>query len=101
MATPGKMSGAALKEARNSLIAEVLGDEEDEEVIASVTKDAKKIGPKDSEIMRTNGWIGIRRTAVRLMRSVTFGLKLVFPLEHGSTVFTRGETQAFVALFRA
>ena len=33
---------------------------------------------------------------VKSTKSVTFGLKWVLHLGHGSTIFTRGETQAFV-----
>ena len=100
MATPGKHErGAALKEARDALIAEILGAEEDEEIIASTTKDAKKIWSKRiSEIMRTN----VVESGIRMDGRQTDEIRHIWSevgvssRAHGSTIFTRGETQAFV-----
>ena len=100
MATPGKHErGTAMKEARNALIEEVLGGEEDEDIIASVTNDAKKIWSKRiSEIMRGN----VVESGIRMDGRKTDEIRHIWSevgvsaRAHGSTIFTRGETQAFV-----
>lgn len=91
--------GAALKSARNELIDAVLDGETDENAIASITKDAKKIWDKMvSETMRRN----VVESGVRIDGRKTDEIRPIWievgmaPRVHGSTIFTRGETQAFV-----
>ena len=91
--------GTGLKSARNELIEAVLGGETDEDAIASITKDAKKIWDKMvSETMRRN----VVESGIRIDGRQTDEIRPIWievgmaPRVHGSTIFTRGETQAFV-----
>ena len=100
MATPGKHErGAAMKETRNALVADVLDGEADEDVIGSVTKDVKKIWSKRySEIMRAK----VVESGIRMDGRQTDKVRDVWSevggsvRAHGSAIFTRGETQAYV-----
>jgi len=91
--------GAGLKSARNELIEALVDGVEDEEMVASMTKDAKKIWDKMvSETMRRN----VVESGVRIDGRKTDEIRPIWievgmaPRVHGSTIFTRGETQAFV-----
>lgn len=99
MGIPGKHErNSGLKNTRNALI-EALVDGEDEETVASMTKDAKKIWDKMvSETMRRN----VVESGIRIDGRQTDEIRPIWievgvaPRVHGSTIFTRGETQAFV-----
>jgi polyribonucleotide nucleotidyltransferase len=99
MGIPGKHErNSGLKNTRNALI-EALVDGEDEETVASMTKYAKKIWDKMvSETMRRN----VVESGIRIDGRQTDEIRPIWievgvaPRVHGSTIFTRGETQAFV-----
>ena len=100
MGISGKFErNTGLKSTRNELIDAVLAGEEDEETIAAITKDAKKIWDKMvSETMRRN----VVESGIRIDGRQTDEIRPIWievamaPRVHGSTIFTRGETQAFV-----
>lgn len=90
---------SGLKNTRNDLIEALVDGVEDEELVASMTKDAKKIWDKMvSETMRRN----VVESGIRIDGRQTDEIRNIWvevgvaPRAHGSTVFTRGETQAFV-----
>jgi polyribonucleotide nucleotidyltransferase len=90
---------SGLKNTRNELIEALVDGVEDEEMVASMTKDAKKIWDKMvSETMRRN----VVESGVRIDGRKTDEIRPIWievgmaPRVHGSTIFTRGETQAFV-----
>jgi len=99
MGIPGKHErNSGLKNTRNALI-EALVDGADEETVAAMTKDAKKIWDKMvSETMRRN----VVESGIRIDGRQTDEIRPIWievgvaPRVHGSTIFTRGETQAFV-----
>ena len=100
MGISGKFErGTGLKNARNELIAGLVAGEEDTDTVASLTKDAKKIWDKMvSETMRRN----VVESGIRIDGRQTDEIRHIWmevgmaPRVHGSTIFTRGETQAFV-----
>jgi polyribonucleotide nucleotidyltransferase len=100
MGISGKFErGTGLKNARNELIAGLVDGEEDADTVASMTKDAKKIWDKMvSETMRRN----VVESGIRIDGRQTDEIRHIWmevgmaPRVHGSTIFTRGETQAFV-----
>ncbi|MEN0061820.1 MAG: polyribonucleotide nucleotidyltransferase [Myxococcota bacterium] len=102
LATPGKHERkAALKEARGAIIEKVTAKDEDPEVIAQKTSDAKE------------AWEGLLRKVMREqviaeskridgrspdeIRDIWCNVGMA-PRAHGSAIFTRGETQAFVTI---
>ena len=100
MGIAGKFErNTGLKNTRNELIASLVDGVEDEEAVASTTKDAKKIWDKMvSETMRRN----VVESGIRIDGRQTDEIRHIWlevgvaPRVHGSTIFTRGETQAFV-----
>ena len=100
MGIPGKFErGTGLKNTRNELIAGLVVGEEDANTVTSITKDAKKIWDKMvSETMRRN----VVESGIRIDGRQTDEIRHIWmevgmaPRVHGSTIFTRGETQAFV-----
>ncbi len=100
MKTPGKHARkAALKAARNALIEELLADVEDEELREERTKQAKKIWDKllaatmRRHVLEKGERLDGRATDE--IRPITCEVGIA-PRAHGSALFTRGETQAFV-----
>ena len=90
---------SGLKNTRNGLIEGLVAGVEDEDEVASITKDAKKIWDKMvSETMRRN----VVESGIRIDGRQTDEIRHIWlevgvaPRVHGSTIFTRGETQAFV-----
>ena len=90
---------SGLKNTRNGLIEGLVAGLEDEDEVASITKDAKKIWDKMvSETMRRN----VVESGIRIDGRQTDEIRHIWlevgvaPRVHGSTIFTRGETQAFV-----
>jgi len=90
---------SGLKEARNSLIEGLLEGVEDEGEIATLTAEGKNIWSKMvAETMRRN----VVESGVRIDGRATDEIRPIWiemavaPRVHGSTIFTRGETQAFV-----
>jgi polyribonucleotide nucleotidyltransferase len=100
MATEGKFErGAALKTARNALIEELNANIEDEASKNERKSQAKEVWSKTlSELMRSSvveKGIRIDGRATDEIRDIWIEVG-VAPRAHGSTVFTRGETQGFV-----
>lgn len=90
---------SALKTTRDELIAGITAGVEDTDAVAAMTKDAKKIWEKMvSETMRRNvAYSGVRIDGRQTDEIRPIWIKVgVSPRAHGSTIFTRGETQAFV-----
>ena len=90
---------SALKTTRDELIAGITAGVEDTDAVASMTKDAKKIWEKMvAETMRRNvAYSGVRIDGRQTDEIRPIWIKVgVSPRAHGSTIFTRGETQAFV-----
>ena len=101
LATVGKHErGAALKAARNGLIEQLTAGVEDEDEISKISADAKSAwGKLVSKIMRktvVEKGIRIDGRATDKVRDIWAEVG-VAPRAHGSVVFTRGETQAFVS----
>ena len=101
MGISGKFErGTGLKNARNGLIGSLVDGVEDADMVESLTNDAKKIWDKMvSETMRRN----VVESGVRIDGRSTDEIRHIWievgvaPRVHGSTIFTRGETQAFVS----
>jgi polyribonucleotide nucleotidyltransferase len=101
MGISGKFErGTGLKNARNGLIDSLVDGVEDADEVESLTNDAKKIWDKMvSETMRRN----VVESGVRIDGRSTDEIRHIWievgvaPRVHGSTIFTRGETQAFVS----
>ncbi len=101
LAVDGKHErSAAIKDARNTLIAGLV-EGKDEDETARLTKDAKKAWSKlHSTIMRTTVLAENRRIDGRApgdVRGIWCEVGLA-ERAHGSAIFTRGETQAFVSI---
>jgi len=100
MGISGKFErNSGLKNTRNELVEGLVAGLDDEDTIASMTKDAKKIWSKMvSETMRRN----VVESGIRIDGRQTDEIRHIWmevgmaPRVHGSTIFTRGETQAFV-----
>ena len=100
MGISGKFErNSGLKNTRNELIEGLVAGLDDEDTVASMTKDAKKIWSKMvSETMRRN----VVESGIRIDGRKTDEIRHIWmevgmaPRVHGSTIFTRGETQAFV-----
>lgn len=100
MGISGKFErNSGLKNTRNELIEGLVSGLDDEDTVASITKDAKKIWSKMvSETMRRN----VVESGIRIDGRQTDEIRHIWmevgmaPRVHGSTIFTRGETQAFV-----
>ncbi len=101
MGISGKFErGTGLKNVRNGLIGSLVDGVEDADMVESLTNDAKKIWDKMvSETMRRN----VVESGVRIDGRSTDEIRHIWievgvaPRVHGSTIFTRGETQAFVS----
>jgi len=100
LGTEGKMERkVAMKAARNSVIAQVVDGIDDDAEIARVTGEAKFAWEKlTAKTMRTQ----VIEKGVRIDGRATDEIRDIWcevgvaPRAHGSAVFTRGETQAFV-----
>jgi polyribonucleotide nucleotidyltransferase len=102
LATPGKHDrSAALKVARDALIEKLVASEEDSAVVASKTAVAKDAwGKLVRKVMRDQVIADHKRLDGRPpdgIRGIWCDVGLA-PRAHGSAVFTRGETQAFVTI---
>ena len=101
LATPGKHErGAALKAARNELIAKLTEGVEDEAEVSRLTGEAKDsweatLRSQMRTKVATQG-VRIDGRATDTVRNITIEVG-VAPRTHGSVIFTRGETQAFVS----
>ena len=100
LGTSGKHErGSALKSARNALIAKLTEGEEDEARVAHLTSEGKSSWETTlRHLMRTRvatEGIRIDGRATDTVRKITVETG-VAARAHGSTFFTRGETQAFV-----
>jgi len=92
---------AALKASRNELIEKMVAKEDDEEVIAQKTADGKEAWSRLlKEIMRT----AVIEEGRRIDGRATDEVRDIWietgvgPRAHGSAIFTRGETQAYVII---
>jgi polyribonucleotide nucleotidyltransferase len=102
LATAGKHErSAALKAARDLLIGRLVANTTDEAVIADRTKHAKAAWEKlHRKVMRAE----VLETGRRLDGRATDKIRPIWcevgiaPRAHGSAIFTRGETQAFVTM---
>ncbi len=102
LATEGKHERkAALKEARAQMIEKVTAKEEDPAVVAKKTADAKESWEQlIRKVMREEVIASAKRIDGRSpdeIRDIWCEVS-VAPRTHGSAVFTRGETQAFVTI---
>jgi polyribonucleotide nucleotidyltransferase len=102
LAVPGKHErGAALKAARNELIAQLCEGISDEAVVASKTRDAKSAWEK---LVRKSMRNTVLTSRTRLDGRAPNGVRDIWceaglsPRAHGSAIFTRGETQGYVTL---
>ena len=100
LATPGKHERKAeMKAARAGVIAAMLEGETDEDVIAAKTNDGKAAWDK---LIRRNMRETVLATNVRLDGRRPDEIRPIWcetgvsPRAHGSSVFTRGETQGYV-----
>jgi polyribonucleotide nucleotidyltransferase len=101
LATPGKHErGAVLKETRNDLIGKLVDGIEDEAEVSRITKEAKAAW---SKLLSTTMRKTVVDQGVRIDGRATDEIRDIWietgvaPRAHGSVVFTRGETQAFVS----
>jgi polyribonucleotide nucleotidyltransferase len=89
---------AAIKEARNAIIAQLCEGVEDEERVAAITNDAKEVWGKLVKATMRRAVIdrGVRidGRATDEVRDIWCETKIA-PRAHGSAVFTRGETQVY------
>ena len=89
---------AAMKDARNGVVAQIVEGIEDEAEIARLTKDAKEAwGKLVKTTMRTaviDRGVRIDGRATDEVRDIWCETKIA-PRAHGSSVFTRGETQVY------
>jgi polyribonucleotide nucleotidyltransferase len=100
MATPGKhVRKAALKAARNLIIADLVAGIDDATEVATITADAKtgwsKLLRKTMRSMVLSDGVRLDGRATDEIRSIWTEVSTA-PRAHGSAVFTRGETQGFV-----
>ncbi len=100
LATTGKHErGIALKAARNSVISQLTDGVDDADEVARITDEAKASWEKLARhVMRTaviEKGMRIDGRATDEIRDIWSEIS-VAPRAHGSAVFTRGETQAFV-----
>ncbi|VAX18040.1 Polyribonucleotide nucleotidyltransferase [hydrothermal vent metagenome] len=94
--TSGKKErGDAIKEVRNAIIAEIIGDEP-EDGVEAIYKEAFDTVRKGliREMILSDGLRADSRKTDEI-RQIDIGVDAL-PRTHGSTVFTRGETQALV-----
>ncbi|RME21541.1 MAG: polyribonucleotide nucleotidyltransferase [Deltaproteobacteria bacterium] len=99
MATPGKHErAAAIKAARNGLIAELTAGVEDPAEVARITSEVKDAwSAMTRRVMRQDvidKGVRLDGRATDEIRPITSEVT-VAPRAHGSAVFTRGETQVF------
>ena len=91
---------AAIKDARNAVIAQIVDGIDDADEVARVTKEAKQAwGKLHSKTMRrrvTNEGVRIDGRATDEVRFIDCEVGIA-ARTHGSALFTRGETQAFVS----